>query len=216
MTRAADDPRAGSGAAGPGPARPSSGPAPITDGAALTSPSPSLAPTPPPGRPGRRARGLRAEAGEAGRVRAAAVPVPAPLPSPPAPATAAAAAVAVRPSDASSHQDGRGGPCLQPRETPRRVTAHKQRARPALSAPPSSPLRVRERLKGAVVPLEGLRRGDLQIGVGSLGPYIAGVGPKLEGGVFCLRVQPGRAGGRSCGSRNKTAFRKQRRRAPYP
>lgn len=163
MTRADDDtpPSGGkkSRKARPGPARlgPAKGRRHSQTGATLTSPS--LAPTPPPDRPGRRARGLRAGAGEAGRVRAAAVPVPAPLPSPPAPATAAAAAVAVRPSDASSHQDGRGGPCLQPRETPRRVTAHRRRARAALSAPPSSALRVRERLKGTVVLLEGLRVG---------------------------------------------------------
>eukprot|EP00070_Physeter_catodon_P033210 XP_028340104.1 calmodulin-like protein 6 [Physeter catodon] len=39
---------------------------------------------------------------------------PAPAPAP------AAAAASVRPSDASSHRDGRGGPCPQPRETPRR------------------------------------------------------------------------------------------------
>lgn len=164
MTRAAGDPHPGAGrrAAGLGPARlgPAKDPRHSQTAATLTSPSPSLAPTPPPDRPGRRARGLRAGAGEAGRVRAAAVPVPAPLPSPPAPATAAAAAaVAVRPSDASSHQDGRGGPCLQPRETPRRVTAHRRRARAALSAPPSSPLRVRERLKGTVILLEGLPGG---------------------------------------------------------
>ncbi|XP_039104242.1 basic proline-rich protein-like [Hyaena hyaena] len=69
------------------------------------------------------------------------------------------AAASVRPSDASSHRDGRGGPCPQPRETPRRVTAHvarARRARPrprrahARALPPCAhPGSVRERLKGA-------------------------------------------------------------------
>lgn len=45
------------------------------------------------------------------------------------------AAASVRPSDASSHRDGRGGPCPQPRETPRRVTAHAARARTARPRP---------------------------------------------------------------------------------
>lgn len=69
------------------------------------------------------------------------------------------AAASVRPSDASSHRDGRGGPCPQPRETPRRVTAHVARARTArprprraharVLPPCAHPGSVRERLKGA-------------------------------------------------------------------
>ncbi|KAJ8780613.1 hypothetical protein J1605_000656 [Eschrichtius robustus] len=164
--------------------------------AALTStPRPACRarspPPQPPRPPPREMVALRPLHGRCGQVRrrgsvcrsrgGCSTPAPAPAP--------AAAAASVRPSDASSHRDGRGGPCPQPRETPRsrhrarRARTHRSTESPARARalrPCASPARVREPLKGAAPRPQGPAPGASKAGLplARAGLRASGAGPR--------------------------------------
>nr|XP_037851960.1 translation initiation factor IF-2-like [Chlorocebus sabaeus] len=133
-------------------------------------------------------------------------PAPAPAPAP----AAAAAAASVRPSDASSHRDGRGGPLPAVSGNPTRSRHHARRASRALARPDghahacalatrNGPERVSERLKEAVLLSSGTAAsGDPPGGPALRGPSGMGtgaVGPRRRDGAggTLARSPPGTA-----------------------